>query len=81
MSDKLFTQEELETESEKLDLNKARIIANYQPQLNSMSTLINALETYQLNHGKESNVYYEILDLKAKVVKNKEALEDFLGAL
>lgn len=81
MSDKLFSQEELETESEKLDLHKAKVIAKYQPELDSMVNLINALDSYQLKHGTESNVYYEILDLKTKLIKNKEALEDFIGAI
>ena len=46
-----------------------------------MKELIQALENYQSKYGKESNVYFEILDLKAKLLKNKESLEEFLKVL
>ena len=54
-------------------------MARYKPQLDSMDILIKGLDQYQLKFGTESNVYYEVLELKAKVIKNKEALEQFLG--
>ena len=44
-----------------------------------MDILIKGLDQYQLKFGTESNVYYEVLELKAKVIKNKEVLEQFLG--
>tara|TARA_R100000388_G_C7130238_1_gene105068 strand:- start:209 stop:454 length:246 start_codon:yes stop_codon:yes gene_type:complete len=81
MSDRLFTEEELQIQSEKLDLDKERTLARYKPEFDSMKELIQALENYQSKYGKESNVYFEILDLKAKLLKNKESLEDFLKVL
>ena len=81
MSDRLFTEEELQIQSDKLDLNKERTLARYKPEFDSMKELIQALENYQSKYGKESNVYFEILDLKAKLLKNKESLEDFLKVL
>lgn len=81
MSDRLFTEEELQIQSDKLDLDKERTLARYKPEFDSMKELIQALENYQSKYGKESNVYFEILDLKAKLLKNKESLEDFLKVL
>jgi|TARA_A100001388_G_scaffold276767_1_gene265485 hypothetical protein len=81
MSDRLFTEEELQIQSEKLDLDKERTLARYKPEFDSMKELIQALENYQSKYGKESNVYFEILDLKAKLLKNKESLEEFLKVL
>tara|TARA_R100000426_G_C4748646_1_gene82433 strand:+ start:126 stop:371 length:246 start_codon:yes stop_codon:yes gene_type:complete len=81
MSDRLFTEEELQIQSEKLDLDKERTLARYKPEFDSMKELIQALENYQSKYGKESNVHFEILDLKAKLLKNKESLEDFLKVL
>ena len=81
MSDRLFTEEELQIQSDKLDLDKERTLARYKPEFDSMKELIQALENYQSKYGKESNIYFEILDLKAKLLKNKESLEDFLKVL
>ena len=81
MSDRLFTEEELQIQSDKLDLDKERTLARYKPEFDSMKELIQALENYQSKYGKESNVYFEILDLKAKLLKNKESLEEFLKVL
>ena len=81
MSDRLFTQEELEESSHELDLDKQIYIAKYQEQIDKMDNLIKALDDYQQSYGRESNVYFEILDLKAKLLKNKESLEEFLKVL
>ncbi len=79
MTDRLFSEIELEEESNKLDLTKEQAMAKYKPELDSMNNLIKSLDQYQLKFGTESNVYYEVLELKAKLIKNKEALEQFLG--
>jgi len=79
MTDRLFSEIELEEESNKVDLTKEQAMARYKPQLDSMDILIKGLDQYQLKFGTESNVYYEVLELKMKLVKNKEALEQFLG--
>tara|TARA_R100001480_G_C4719474_1_gene179712 strand:+ start:69 stop:314 length:246 start_codon:yes stop_codon:yes gene_type:complete len=79
MTDRLFSEIELEEESNKLDLTKEQAMAKYKPELDSMNSLIKSLDQYQLKFGTQSNVYYEVLELKMKLVKNKEALEQFLG--
>lgn len=79
MTDRLFSEIELEEESNKLDLTKEQAMARYKPELDSMNSLIKSLDQYQLKFGTQSNVYYEVLELKMKLVKNKEALEQFLG--
>ena len=79
MTDRLFSEIELEEESNKLDLTKEQAMVKYKPELDSMNNLIKSLDQYQLKFGTQSNVYYEVLELKAKLIKNKEALEQFLG--
>ena len=79
MTDRLFSEIELEEESNKIDLTKEQAMVKYKPELDSMNNLIKSLDQYQLKFGTQSNVYYEVLELKAKLIKNKEALEQFLG--
>ena len=79
MTDRLFSEIELEEESNKLDLTKEQAMVKYKPELDCMNNLIKSLDQYQLKFGTQSNVYYEVLELKAKVIKNKEVLEQFLG--
>tara|TARA_Y100000114_G_C11591048_1_gene245781 strand:+ start:190 stop:435 length:246 start_codon:yes stop_codon:yes gene_type:complete len=81
MTDRLFSQFELEEESNKVDLIKEKTLVKYKPQLDSMEELIKALENYQKKFGVESNVHYEIIDLKAKLIKNKESLQEFMRVL
>ena len=81
MSDRLFTQEELEESSHELDLDKQIYIAKYQEQIDKMDNLIKALDDYQQSYGRESNVYLDIIALKAQIVKNKEVVQEFQGII
>ena len=81
MSDRLFTQEELEKSSHELDLDKQIYIAKYQEQIDKMDNLIKALDDYQQSYGRESNVYLDIIALKAQIVKNKEVVQEFQGII
>jgi len=81
MSDRLFTQEELEESSHEVDLQKQICIAKYQEQIDKMDNLIKALEDYQQSYGRESNVYFDIIALKAQIVKNKEVVQEFQGLI
>ena len=81
MSDRLFTQEELEESSHELDLDKQIYIAKYQEQIDKMDNLIKALDDYQQSYGRESNVYLDIIALKAQIVKNKEVVQEFQGLI
>ena len=46
-----------------------------------MESLIKALEDYQQSYGRESNVYFDIIALKAQIVKNKEVVQEFQGII
>tara|TARA_B100000965_G_scaffold162756_2_gene135604 strand:+ start:28441 stop:28686 length:246 start_codon:yes stop_codon:yes gene_type:complete len=81
MSDRLFTQEELEESSHELDLDKQIYIAKYQEQIDKMDNLIKALDDYQQSYGRESNVYLDIIALKAQLIKNKEVIQQFQGII
>ena len=81
MSVRLFTQEELEESSHELDLDKQIYIAKYQEQIDKMDNLIKALDDYQQSYGRESNVYLDIIALKAQIVKNKEVVQEFQGLI
>ena len=81
MSDRLFTQEELEESSHEVDLQKQICRAKYQEQIDKMESLIKALEDYQQSYGRESNVYFDIIALKAQIVKIKEVVQEFQGII
>ena len=46
-----------------------------------MDNLIKALDDYQQSYGRESNVYLDIIALKAQIVKNKEVVQEFQGLI
>lgn len=77
MSDRLFTQDELEKSTHELDLAKQLYITKYQDEIDKMDKLIKALNDYQQSYGRESNVYLDIISLKAQIVKNKEVVQEF----
>ena len=46
-----------------------------------MDNLIKALDDYQQSYGRESNVYLDIIALKAQLIKNKEVIQQFQGII
>ena len=81
MSDKLFTQDELEAEDIKETVIKNGLRSEYKKQLDVTDDLIHHINQYAKHYGRHSNVFDDLISLKEKLQANKKALNEFLDVI
>ena len=81
MSDRLFTQEELEDDSQELLTEQKGLIVRCKKQRDVLDKLILALEDYQKTDIVVCDINVDVISMKAKIIKHKEVLDEFIGVI